>query len=430
MSTHQIKRDLSSTLLGQAFAQLLATVAYLVLVRLYLPEAFGGFALYVSLTTIIATFACFRLELLLPLAKTAVECSTLITMCVVLMLTVFGGVLLVTIGFRTELAHLFALKKSASWLLVWLAPGTMAAAGSAIMAQMALRAGRAPILPLTRCGQVLAALAIQLALARRQDDSVGLVIGDLVSKVLEIVVLSGLLRADFASLHVIPSPKSWAAALRRHRRFLSTSAPAGILNTVAVYIPQVLSNLVYGAQSAGYFSVAQRALNLPTSALTQGSSRVFTSHLTRAIRTKPSDVITVFKSSLKRVALIGLPIFLVASVLAPSLIPRLLGAKWEPSVPLFLAMTPLAVGQLMAGAVSTTLYCVGFYGWELAWNGIRLALVSLAFWLPVRFNLQLLGSTVLFSLVTAVMYGILVYISWIAINRATEAGLENTGSAD
>ena len=92
--------DVLKLVTGTTFAQIIAVLASPLLTRLYGPEAFGFFALFTSITSIIGVVACMRYEMAIMLPKTDEEAANLLGLCllcvaVVSALTVpalyFGG---------------------------------------------------------------------------------------------------------------------------------------------------------------------------------------------------------------------------------------------------------------------------------------------------------------------------------------------------
>ena len=118
---------------------------------------------------------------------------------------------------------------------------------------------------------------------------------------------------------------------------------------------------------------------------------------------------------LKRCVVVGVPALAAIAAFAPWGIPWLLGAKWAPAIPIFMAMLPLALAHLVTGSVATTLYCVGRYEWELCWNSLRLLTVGATLSLPALFQASILSTVVLFSLSTGLLYAALLAVSYLAI---------------
>jgi len=82
--------DVLKLVTGTTIAQIITIVASPILTRLYGPEAFGFFALFTSITSIIGVIACIRYELAIMLPKSDEEAANLLGLCFLCVAMVSG----------------------------------------------------------------------------------------------------------------------------------------------------------------------------------------------------------------------------------------------------------------------------------------------------------------------------------------------------
>jgi len=82
--------DVLKLVTGTTVAQVIAALASPLLTRLYGPEAFGFFAIFTSITSIIGVIACMRYELAIMLPKTDEEAANLLGLCLLCAAVVSG----------------------------------------------------------------------------------------------------------------------------------------------------------------------------------------------------------------------------------------------------------------------------------------------------------------------------------------------------
>lgn len=412
------RKQLIATLAPQGVAQGLSLAAALILARLYGPEDFGAYAVYISGSTMLGSLACARLEVLIPLGTSPRHARALVGLCFGLCIALATLVCLVTLGIRfAPSLGLPPVRFSEGVMLAlpWTGLGMLGMGICAVQCQMLIKQGRPQLIPSARCCQVVVAFLFQWLMQRRAQDATHLITGDILGRAVEVGFLYVASRSHMPRLRMPAILAHWRVLLRQHRRFLLTSAPSSVINTVAVYCPPILVESFHGLAAVGLFNLAQRALNVPTATFTQATSRVYTAQLSRSLREGDGSSEQIFRYMLKRCVVVGVPALAAIAAFAPWGIPWLLGAKWAPAIPIFMAMLPLALAQLVTGSVATTLYCVGRYEWELCWNSLRLLTVGATLSLPALFQASILSTVVLFSLSTGLLYAALLAVSYLAI---------------
>lgn len=329
--------------------QAVTFLALPVLSRLYLPEAFGGWALFISAAILIGTVATLRYELAVVLPRRDTPAAALV---------MAGGLA----AAATALLAALALPAIARWLIgpdeaariglaLWLLPLFVLAA-AAFQLGLAWCTRRAAfgaygigqfLLP---AGTVLAQIAAALA---GFDDAAGLIVGSLTGYLAGALVLWSFgLFADAPVLARGLSPRRIGAGARRYYKYPLFMTPYTLLSAARDRVVYFLLGGYVGAAATGQYAMAQRFTNIPNSLVAGAVRPVFFQHAARRDLATLAPLVLVVMSVLLALTIPNLAVFLF---FAEPIMGTLFGKPWEAAAPfaslLAVPAVPLLLGNWM-----------------------------------------------------------------------------------
>lgn len=318
-------RDSFVLVSGTAFAQLILFVSMLELSRLYSPAAFGTYAVFISVSSIVAIAVTLRYETAILLPKEEPEAASLVSLGL-LSVVGLGGVIalaasLLPFGFR----KLVGLAGLSGWLPVAVLAGMATAVVAIAVAWLNRKQayGRISMLRIVQ-STMIAIVAIFLGLGGVAD---GLLLAQLAALLAVAILALGSLREARAGWH-LPSMRSVAGQYSEAPRYLLLTA---ILDVVTLQLPVLVITARYSSEAAGQFSMAWRILALPMALIGGAVGQVFFQKISADIHTGIRLVWDRYvRLSLWLAAAAVIPT-LVMAVYGGDILPFLLGSQWHAS---------------------------------------------------------------------------------------------------
>ncbi len=302
---------------GTAAAQLVAILLQPFLRRIYTPEEFGAYAVYLSLVSILVTIGTLRYEpaILQPEKKT--EAVNLFFVAFYFNLA-FSLILFMITGFLNKnLATMLNISDSqAKWLLFL--PASVFLLGTyQAMNYYLVRKKRFRAISINKGARRVAEGGIQLGLGAMRFPT-GLVIGDVAGNLAN--VLSGIVqlrRANFmAGLHSFSTQKK---LIRQYADYPAFSMLPTTLNMFCLMIPTVFINRFYGQEVAGYFDLTRLVLIVPAALIAMSVGQVFL-QLVSEKKLKGEAFRAEFVQLLWVLGLMGLTFAIIITLFGPGLL--------------------------------------------------------------------------------------------------------------
>ena len=407
MTGHNIAGKMASgagwMVLFKLIERAIGLVSTLILVRLLMPSDFGLVAMAMSFVAMAELLAAFGFDIALIHNRSAAEhhyhtawtCNALLGM-------VIGGVM---IAAAAPVAAFYS-RPELFWVVCALALGPVIAGAEnigvvAFRKELEFRKEFA-----FQLGKKLIGFVVVVPLAWFWRSHWALVAGILATK----------LAATSLSYAVHPFRPRFsmrdAGSLFRFSRWM-------LLNNMLSFLKERTSDFAIGsfggAAQLGLYNISYEIANLPTSELSAPINRAMIPGYS-SIRNQPEEVSRLFLGSTQALALLALPAAAMLAVLAPLLVPVLLGSKWLAAVPLiqilafngavlvFLSQTTgtlVALGHPEAVTRINSVYVVVLIPvivWQVKTHGaggaaaallVMSVLASPAYWLSLRAQVRI-----------------------------------------
>lgn len=281
ISSHKKKNkgfasDVFTLVGGTTFAQILALLAAPILTRLYGPEDFGVWALFLSITGIIGVITCLRYELSIMLPESDEDAINLLALCIALVLLVTVVTIPLIYIFKDPLV--LALNSPQLGNYVWLIPPFVFLNGIFLaMNYWNSRTKHFKRLSFARVSRSLSSTGTQIGAGiGGYATGIGLIAGTLVGTFVSTIVLCGQIwKDDKKILKASINTKKMIEGLKRYRKFPLIDSWSALLNTISWQLPAFLLAFYFSPAIVGFYSLGFRLLQMPMSFIGGSISQVF-----------------------------------------------------------------------------------------------------------------------------------------------------------
>ena len=359
-------RDVLALVTGAGAAYGILAAASPILTRLYSPEDFGHFQIYVTAFSFLLIVAAWRFEVAVLLPKDdrgGVEVAVLGLAAVAIM----SAATLIAWAALTSAGALYGrLEVLARY--GWMLPAAVAGGGAtAVMMQWALREGDYRGVSISRITQSSTIAAAQIAMAFTPAGGAGLPLGDAAGRLAGSATLLWRGWRSHGALARQIRAADLRAMLVRYWRFPVISSGSALLNTAGIVLPTWFLS-AYGPAPLGWFALIDRMIGAPSALVGLQISQVYGAKAAKLAHDDPRGLRRLFRDLLVRLAVTGALPFAVLGLAGPWIFAFVFGESWRPAgqYAQLLALTQY-VG-FFVWPLMPTLNILEHQHWQLAWD--------------------------------------------------------------
>jgi len=260
---------------GNGAAQVINVGGALLLARLFAPDAFGSFALFLTLVSFLSVLGGARYELAIMLPESDVEAANVLLLSVTMLCGITGISLALVALFHSAVARLLVDPRLGLWL--WAAPiAIFVTALYSIVGVWYARMKRFQKLASTRVWQSLAIILFQLALLAYRPGGFALVGGWVLGQTLGTLIL--VIQLFSYDGQFLFAACDWAVmrdGFTKFRNFPIYKAPYSFIANASSQMVFVILRLFASLNVVGLYSMAARAVYLPVTLIASSMNDVF-----------------------------------------------------------------------------------------------------------------------------------------------------------
>jgi len=166
----------------------------------------------------------------------------------------------------------------------------------------------------------------------------------------------------------------------------------------------------YGSENGGLFAFAQRLIGAPVALVVLAVGQVFMAEAAERARDPSGDLLELFRTTLKRLALVAAPLMLCVAVGATLLVGPVFGSDWAEAGTYIVILTPLYTMQLLSSPLAGTLAVLERQDLALVRELVRILLLTIAIVIAQTLSLSATWAVVLLSAAGSfayVLYGLI-----------------------
>lgn len=393
-------RNIATLMTGTALAQAIPIAISPILTRLYSPEDFGIFALYMAIVSIASVAVTGRYEMAILLPKKDGDAFNVVMLAMGLSCTVSGLLLLLVVLFNQFLTELLGMPGLSRWLY-WVPASTLLVGVYQSLNYWSNRKGHYRRLAVSRVTQSGSSALVQLGGGYAGSGAAGLVGGQLIGQALSSVALGKLIyKEDHAEIKKITKPRLVAMA-RKYSNFPKYLIAAHGINIASSQMPVILLGMLFSTATAGFYTLTQRVMGAPMSLIAGAIGDVFRQEASQSYIQQGSCK-EIYQKTLKRLVLIATPLSVLFFFVAPWVFGFVFGPAWHVSGEYAQILTPVLFFGFVVSPLSSMFMIAEKQRVDLAWQICFFIAVGGSFFIGIFFSSAKI-SLMAFSLAYSVM---------------------------
>lgn len=373
-------RDVAVLAGSTGMIQGVAVLASPILTRLYAPDDFGVFTVYIAILSTLSVVVSLRYQLAIPLPK---DDDTAANLLVLSLLIVPAVSLLAGVGVFSLSDQIVRWTNTpAVKPYLWLLPlNLLGAGGYQVFNYWAVRKKDFDRIARTKLIQSLGKILTQVSLGLVKLGPLGLLLGDVVGRVSGSGTLAVMAYNQSREALGQVNIAGVRQVAYRYRRFPLLSTESALLNRAGLDLPPLLLAAFYGPQVVGWFGLGLRMIKLPMTLVGRSVAQVYIGEASQLAQEDPGALHRLFLKTARRLLLVGgIPIALLG-LSSPWLFALVFGEVWREAGAYVQLLTVMFIAEFVVVPVSSTLNVLERQDLQLAWDVGRLVLVVGVLWL-------------------------------------------------
>lgn len=366
----------SGTLIGQII--IAATTP--VISRMYSPDAFGAYSAVLAVASTIGPAAALKFDsaILLPQQDRDAKGVLILSLFTTVSVAVLSSIIMCFVG---PIAFPDAWN-SVPLASVWIGALVLTTGTFSCLVQAVLRSKSYGLVGWRATIQSACISLSQIGLGLLGPHPAGLLGGTVAGRLAGFGALARGARSLFRS----EGGESSRTLIKRYWRSPLILAPSSLLNALGTQMPLVILAAWFGSAAAGQLGMAQRLVFLPAALIGAALAQVFRAEIAQRLRDREGGARKMYLSSSLRISGVAFLVCVGILLLAPVIMPWILGPEWEQSGQLAQAMAVSASLGLVVSPLSQV-YAVYQSRASLVVDSLRVIFVggagAIAWWLEL-----------------------------------------------
>jgi len=413
---HRLLRGVAVIAGGTALSQALGAIAAPVLTRLYVPGAFGVYAVYLSILGLVSALGSLRYELAIPLAEDETGAARVLVLCALVLGTMSVAAVAILGGLGRAVIRWTDNPGMKPYL--WLLPlGFLAMGSFSIMNYWLIRQKSYGAIARAKLVQGISMISTQLAGGFFSFGPLGLLLGQIAGHGSAAVWVLRSIWRDRRRIFARITLAGLRREARRFRRFPLFSSAGALLNSAGGNLPMLLFAVLYGPVAAGWLGLGQRLTGSLYALAGDTVARVYFGEAAALATNHPERLRRLYDRALVRLLLLGAALMVLIIAVGPSGFAAILGPEWRMTGIYLRYLSVALVFQFAVGSLSQTLNILERQGLQLAWDLVRLLLGIASLGTAKAFGWPAAKAVLVFSGTSAASYLLLLALTRRALSR-------------
>lgn len=411
----RVFRGMATLATGSIAARAIGLVSIPILTRLYTPEDFGLFALFLAVIGILAPLLSLRFVIAIPLPRTNGMAMNVLMLSAMLSLafTLAAAILLWVSG--STLLGWMGMEVLAPWW--WLiALGLLGAAAYELLSTWANRRRAYRIMAQTQVMQRLMGSVVKIVLGLFAVTPLGLLLGQVVMESGGIGALLGRFKADFRDNIRHVRRHRLVLVARRYWGFFAYGLPAFALLVLSTKLPVIFFAGLFDLGDVGQFGLAYSVIALPTLVLATNLAKVLFAEVAALNRKDIAMQLSLMKRVVSVSAVLAVPGCVLVAIASIYLLPIILGSDWEDTGLYAALLSPIIVSQVISNPVTRLLLLHEMHRKNFYLNAQRFSAVIGAFFVSYKFEFSPMETVAVFSVLVSIHYIFAMLIAYFQIS--------------
>jgi len=256
-------RNVFALLTGTTISQLIPVIVSPLLTRIYSPEDFGIFAIYISLVTLLSVIAMGKYDLSIILPSKNTQAMNLLVLSFVLVILFFLTSLAIIHSFKEEIEGFFKMSALGEWL--YIVPFSVLFIGLYNITHMwSNRDKKYHKMSNALILQSSSNASFNLLFGVLNFHSIGLIISNLIGYFFSVYYLARK-TVNFRNVRDAFNVKIMLELLIRYKGFPLHTMPQSFVSQGSIQLPIFFIGAFFSSATLGFYSLAYRILGMPLS---------------------------------------------------------------------------------------------------------------------------------------------------------------------
>ena len=397
-----ILRNVIIVLRGSLAAQAIGFATLPLLARLYTPEVFGRYQIFLSVLSFLVLSASLRYEVPILNADTDARAFSLAKLCFTINM-ITTAVTLAACGLLHFVAPDLVAKLGAT---LWLLPVALLVGGAfQTTTYLLLRSHALGESAAAKSVQALGYATFASGLGWLRMTNLGLVVADVFAKVLALgYVLGRMIRKDPRYRLWTKREHSGSLLLAEYRDYPLVSLPGVLLNNLGGTLTPLFMFGLFGAATAGQYTLVERCLSLPVSVIAQAVAQAYIAAFSTSLRDSPASSSELFSKVLATLLKVGVLPAVTLTIFGREIFELVFGATWSTAGRFSQSMAPMLLASFLVSPVDMSLQMLKKQRLNFVWHLLRLVLVVCCWTVVAAYQLSAIAAVQLYAGVSIVAY--------------------------
>ena len=322
----EFSRNVLTLMTGTTIAQAIPIAISPILTRIYTPEDFGVFALYMSLVAFISIIITARYEMAIVLPKDDEDAINILALSFLIMIGIIILTTFIIIFFKDNILNIFNAQSVGN--LLYLVPLSLLLAG--LNQIFNYWSNRKEYFKNISSAQISQSIGIGITQPTFGYFSIygGLIFGNMIGRTIaSFVYIDKFLKNDKELLSKIDK-NVMIANMKEHKDFPLVNSLHAFSDIIRTSGSVMLISSFFGSVILGFYTLSLRVLQVPVSIIGSALGQVLYQKFT-AIHNNNEPLYPYVKKVVIRLFIISLPLFMILYFIAPQLFAFVFGEKWR-----------------------------------------------------------------------------------------------------
>jgi len=322
----EFSKNVLTLMTGTVIAQAIPIAISPILTRIYTPEDFGVFALFVAIISILGSIANARYELAIMLPKKDEDAINIFALGFIITCAISIFILILVVFLNDYFVNLLGNKEIGFWL--YFVPLSVFVSGlyNIVYYFNNRRKNYKDLRNATIFKSIILAI-IQLSVGVIKSGANGLIFGQLLSNMFANLRLLRNILKDKVLVSKISKVKIVALS-KRYKKFPKYLLVAHGINSLSEQSQIILFSSFFSANTVGFLAFAQRILSIPTSIIAQSIGDVFRQEAIICYN-QNKECLEIYISTFKKLLIIAILPFSILFFLSPFIFDIIFGENWR-----------------------------------------------------------------------------------------------------
>jgi len=400
----EVSRNILTLMTGTTIAQAIPIAISPILTRIYTPEDFGIFALYMSLLSIVAVIATGRYELAVILPKNKKESINIVAISFLISLIISICLFVLVLLFNKEITLLIGTPEISNWL--YLMPLSVLLVGFyQSLNYWNNKNKQYKTMAKSKIYQSASVGSTNLTLGFIELSKFGLIIGQLFGQIIAFfILLKSFIKNDMNYLQNINKLKMFSL-FKKYKDFPKINMPHAFLNTISSNLPILIIGKFFNSANVGFYSLSNTIILAPMGIITQSYSQVFFQKISELKNNNESKMLySFYKITVKKLLIFSLPIFFIIFFIIEDVFVIVFGEEWIVAGQYARILLPLYYFVFTSSIVSSVVIVFSHQG-----KALKLEILSM-FFRVVSLSIGVILNDIIIGLFLYATFGIFLII--------------------